>query len=119
MYQNIYSIGSEQSNYVFILSGDHIYKMDYGRCWSSTWRCRGGCDRGDDRSGCRRGGRKFGVIETDEKWRIIGFEEKPAQPKRSRIHPGKINASMGVYIFNTQLLVPILIADAEDPAFFA
>src|ERR1700690_2862706 len=59
--------------------------------------------------------RRFGVIETDQNWRIVGFEEKPANPTPSRIHPGKVNASMGVYIFNTQLLVPILIADAEDP----
>ena len=55
------------------------------------------------------------MIETDEHWRIIGFEEKPANPKRSRVHPDKVNASMGVYLFNTQLLVPVLIADAEDP----
>ena len=55
------------------------------------------------------------MIETDQYWRIVGFEEKPAKPKASRVHPGKVNASMGVYLFNTQLLVPILIADAEDP----
>jgi glucose-1-phosphate adenylyltransferase len=46
----------------------------------------------------------------------VGFEEKPAKPKQSPLHPGKINASMGVYLFNTQLLVPILIEDAENPA---
>ena len=59
--------------------------------------------------------RQFGVIETDEHWRIVGFEEKPMSPKRSRVHPGRVNASMGVYIFNTQLqrLLPVLIADAE------
>ena len=38
VYQNIYSIGSEQPKHVLILSGDHIYKMNYGRCWSSTTR---------------------------------------------------------------------------------
>src|SRR5580700_9671102 len=59
--------------------------------------------------------KRFGVIETDRNWRLVGFEEKPARPKDSPIHPGKVNASMGVYLFNTQLLVPILIADAEDP----
>jgi glucose-1-phosphate adenylyltransferase len=59
--------------------------------------------------------KQFGIIETDEHWRIVGFEEKPAQPRASRVHQGKVNASMGVYLFNTQLLVPILIADAEDP----
>jgi glucose-1-phosphate adenylyltransferase len=60
--------------------------------------------------------RKFGVLETDDHWRIIGFEEKPAKPKPSGVHSGVTNASMGVYLFNTQLLVPILIADAENPA---
>jgi glucose-1-phosphate adenylyltransferase len=59
--------------------------------------------------------KQFGVIETDKDWRIIGFEEKPAEPKAAPSNPGKCNASMGVYIFNTQLLLPILIADAEDP----
>jgi glucose-1-phosphate adenylyltransferase len=59
--------------------------------------------------------RRFGVLETDKDWRIIGFEEKPEHPKVSPVHPDKVNASMGVYLFNTQLLVPILIADAEDP----
>jgi glucose-1-phosphate adenylyltransferase len=59
---------------------------------------------------------RLGVIETDNNGRIIGFEEKPAEPKRSRSNPNKVNASMGVYIFNTQLLIPILIADAEDPS---
>ncbi len=46
---------------------------------------------------------------------MLRFEEKPANPARSRLNPDKVNASMGIYIFNTQLLIPILIADAEDP----
>jgi glucose-1-phosphate adenylyltransferase len=58
---------------------------------------------------------QFGVIETDKQWRIVGFEEKPKNPKRSLFRPDMVNASMGVYLFNTSLLVPILIADAEDP----
>ena len=61
------------------------------------------------------GAGRLGMVEIDQHWRIIGFEEKPAQPKRSRANPDKTNASMGVYIFNTQLLIPVLIADAEDP----
>jgi len=116
VYQNIYSIGSEQSNYVFILSGDHIYKMNYQRMLEQH------VDAGADvtvatiemDAGAAAG--KFGVIETDENWRIVGFEEKPLNPKASRVHPGKCNASMGVYLFNTQLLVPILIDDAENTA---
>ncbi|MBA0083491.1 MAG: glucose-1-phosphate adenylyltransferase, partial [Acidobacteria bacterium Pan2503] len=46
---------------------------------------------------------------------IVGFEEKPAAPKQSPHHPGHCNASMGIYIFNTQLMIPILLADSEDP----
>jgi len=114
VYQNIYSIGSEQSNYVFILSGDHIYKMNYQRMLEQH------VDSGADvtvatiEMDAQACAGKFGVIETDENWRIISFEEKPLNPKISRVHPGKCNASMGVYLFNTQLLVPILIDDAEN-----
>src|SRR2546430_2624654 len=59
--------------------------------------------------------KQFGVIEPDKDWRIIGFEEKPAVPKESPHHAGHCNASMGIYIFNTHLLIPILLADSEDP----
>jgi glucose-1-phosphate adenylyltransferase len=113
VYQNIYSIGSEQSNYVFILSGDHIYKMNYQKMLEQH------VDAGADVTVAtvevdpEAAAGRFGVLETDRDWRIIGFEEKPAAPKQSSVHPGKVNASMGVYIFNTQLLLPILILDAE------
>jgi glucose-1-phosphate adenylyltransferase len=116
VYQNIYSIGSERSTYIIVLSGDHIYKMNYGKMLQQH------ADAGADASVATietdpaEAARRFGVIETDDHWRVIGFEEKPAEPKRSRGNPAKVNASMGVYIFNTQLLIPILIADAEDPS---
>ena len=57
--------------------------------------------------------RQFGVIETDKDWRIVGFEEKPAAPKESSHHPGHCNASMGIYVFNTHLMIPILLADSR------
>lgn len=115
VYQNIYSIGSERSSYVLILSGDHIYKMDYQKMLQQH------VDAGADATVAtlevspEDAAHRFGVIVTDNHWRITGFQEKPAAPARSPFNPGKVNASMGVYIFNTQLLVPILIADAEDP----
>ncbi len=115
VYQNIYSIGSETSNYVFILSGDHIYKMNYRKMLDQHRDSGAEVTVATLEVDIAEAARRFGVLETDQNWRIIGFEEKPANPKPSRIHPGKVNASMGVYIFNTQLLVPILIADAEDP----
>jgi len=115
VYQNIYSIGSEQSNYVFILSGDHIYKMDYQKMLSQHIEAAADVTVATFQVDLAVAAKQFGVIETDKDWRIIGFEEKPAEPKASPSNPGKCNASMGVYIFNTQLLLPILIADAEDP----
>ena len=115
VYQNIYSIGNEHSRYVIILSGDHIYKMDYQKMLQQH------IDSGADATVAtfevspEDAASRFGVIETDANWRIVGFEEKPASPKRSRLHGDMVNASMGVYIFNTQLLIPLLLADAEDP----
>lgn len=115
VYQNIYSIGSDRSTYVFVLSGDHIYKMNYQKM------LRQHVDAGAEISVAtmevapEEAAGRFGAIETDDQWRIIGFQEKPAEPKRSRGNPHKVNASMGIYVFNTQLLIPVLIADAEDP----
>lgn len=116
VYQNIYSIGSEQSNYVFILSGDHIYKMNYQTMLEQHVASGADVTVATAEMDIAAAARQFGIIETDTEWRITGFEEKPAKPKPSAVHPGKTNASMGVYLFNTQLLVPILIADAENPA---
>ncbi len=115
VYQNIYSIGSEQSNHVFILAGDHIYKMNYQTMLDQHVESGADVTVATFEVEAAAAARQFGIIETDAQWRIIGFEEKPATPKQSPIHPGKVNASMGVYLFNTQLLVPILIDDAENP----
>jgi len=115
VYQNIYSIGSEQSNHIFILAGDHIYKMNYQKMLQQHVDAGADVTVATIEMDPAEASGKLGVIETDKHWRIVGFEEKPAKPKTSHVHPGKVNASMGVYLFNTQLLVPILIADAEDP----
>jgi glucose-1-phosphate adenylyltransferase len=115
VYQNIYSIGSEQSNYVFILSGDHIYKMNYQKMLEQHVASGADVTVATIEMDRAAAAKQFGILETDQNSRIIGFEEKPENPKPSRLHPDKTNASMGVYLFNTQLLVPILIEDAENP----
>src|SRR5271166_6410935 len=77
VYQNIYSIGSERSKYTFILSGDHIYKMNYSRMLQQH------VDSGADVTvatiefPAELCAKQFGVIETDREWRIQGFQEKP------------------------------------------
>lgn len=114
VYQNIYSIGSVRSKYTFILSGDHIYKMNYAKMLQQH------VDSGADVTvatieiPAAEAAKQFGVIETDREWRIVGFEEKPHKPKVSPHKPTHCNASMGVYIFNTHLLIPLLLADSED-----
>ncbi|MFY9559927.1 MAG: glucose-1-phosphate adenylyltransferase [Terriglobales bacterium] len=115
VYQNIYSIGSEQPKHVLILSGDHIYKMDYGLMLKQHGDAGADVTVASilvDPAECRQ----FGVIEMDRDSRIVGFQEKPPQTDlRSPYDPTKISASMGVYIFNTDVLIPVLLKDAEDP----
>jgi glucose-1-phosphate adenylyltransferase len=115
VYQNIYSIGSEQPKHVLILSGDHIYKMDYGKMLQQ--HCDAGADvtlatlpiDPDEVS-------RFGVVEVARNGEVTGFQEKPKTTElRSPFNPNKVDASMGVYIFNTDVLLPALIKDADDP----
>jgi glucose-1-phosphate adenylyltransferase len=115
VYQNIYSIGSEQSNYVIILSGDHIYKMNYEKMLQQHVETGADVTVATVEMTPEEAAHKFGVIETDPEGRILGFYEKPSDPKLSARHPGKVDASMGIYIFNTQFLLPTLISDSEDP----
>ena len=115
VYQNIYSIGSERSNFVFVLSGDHIYKMNYQKMLEQHVETGAEVTVAVIEVDAEEAAGSFGVLEADPAGRILGFEEKPARPKRSPAHPDKCLASMGVYIFNTHSLIPILIADAESP----
>ena len=114
VYQNIYSIGSEQPRYVLILSGDHIYKMNY------DLMLRQHKDSGADVTLATilidpSETRHFGVVDIDRQSRVNGFVEKPKSTElRSPYNPEKVSASMGVYIFNTDVLIPVLLKDAED-----
>jgi glucose-1-phosphate adenylyltransferase len=115
VYQNIYSIGSEQPKYVLILSGDHIYKMNYERMLKQHTDSAADVTLATlltDPAECRH----FGVVDIDRESRVVGFQEKPTQTDlRSPYDPSKISASMGIYIFNTDVLIPVLLKDAEDP----
>jgi glucose-1-phosphate adenylyltransferase len=115
VYQNIYSIGSEQPKYVLILSGDHIYKMNYQLMLDQHVAAQADVTLATiliDPSETPR----FGVVDVDRHGRITGFEEKPKQTKlRSPYNPEMVSGSMGVYVFNTDVLLPVLLKDAEDP----
>lgn len=115
VYQNIYSIGSEQPRYVLVLSGDHIYKMNYKRM------LRHHQESGADVTLATilvepEETYRFGVVDIDRYGRVVGFEEKPKKTAtRSPFNPHMVSASMGVYLFNTDVLIPVLLKDAEDP----
>jgi glucose-1-phosphate adenylyltransferase len=115
VYQNIYSIGSEQPKHVLVLSGDHIYKMNY------EMMLRQHLDSGADVTLATipidpSESRRFGVVDVARSGRVIGFEEKPKETQlRSPWNPDKVDGSMGVYLFNTDVLLPALMKDAEDP----
>lgn len=113
IFQNIYTLQTERPDLVLILSGDHIYKMDYRKM--IAFHLEKGADltvaaiRMD-----RKLSREFGVMEVDRDWRIIGFQEKPEEPKTIPGDPRGILASMGIYVFHTEVLVRRLIEDARS-----
>ncbi len=107
IYQNFGFIEQFDPEYVLVLSGDHIYKMDYNRMLSSH------IERNADVTIAVRPvpwevAPSFGIMNVDENDAIIEFEEKPKQPKSNL-------ASMGVYIFTWKVMKEYLTADAADP----
>ncbi|UWR23906.1 glucose-1-phosphate adenylyltransferase [Sulfitobacter sp. S190] len=112
--QNIDIVDSYNVDYVIILAGDHIYKMDY------EVMLRQHVDTGADVTvGCltvpRAEATAFGVMDTDSAGRITSFLEKPADPPGTPEDPDKALASMGIYVFNWDYLRDLLLKDAENP----
>ena len=112
IFQNVYTLEQERPERVLILSGDHVYKMDYGRMLQ--FHTQTGADL---TVACVEvpldQAAQLGVMEVDTDARVVGFEEKPVHPKPTPDDPGRALASMGVYIFNTDTLVRTLAADAR------
>lgn len=107
IYQNLDFIRLYNPEYVLILSGDHIYKMDYSKMLAFHKEKGAVCTIATVTVPKREASR-FGICNTKEDGSIYEFEEKPKQPKNDQ-------ASMGIYIFNTKTLVEYLEADEEDP----
>ncbi|HUU15479.1 MAG TPA: glucose-1-phosphate adenylyltransferase [Terriglobia bacterium] len=115
IFQNLYSIGSEPCKYVVVLSGDHVYKMNYQLMLRQHIDAEADVTIGTIEFDLSEASR-FGVVAVDREGRIIGWQEKPADPKPSPMHPDKCHVSMGIYCFNREALIDALIADAEDAA---
>lgn len=113
IFQNINILQVERPDLVLILSGDHIYKMDYRKIIAFHLEKEADLTVSTIRMNCELS-REFGVVEIDDSGRIIGFEEKPEAPKTIPGDPEGILASMGIYVFNTELMVRRLIEDARS-----
>src|SRR4030042_5229307 len=79
-FQNIYTLQQERPDLVLILAGDHIYKMDYRKMIAFHLEKKADLTISAIRMK-REESREYGVIEVDRDWRIVGFEEKPEEPK--------------------------------------
>lgn len=117
VFQNSAAVAAEAGDYTLILSADHIYKMNYGDM--IDWHTLNQADVTIATIQVSPlEAERFGICEIAEDYRIAGFEEKPrhGRPARSRFNPEKVSASMGIYVFNTGLLLRALMEDSEDSA---
>ncbi|MDH3373785.1 MAG: glucose-1-phosphate adenylyltransferase [Gammaproteobacteria bacterium] len=115
VYQNLDIVRTHDPRYVLILSGDHIYKMDYGPFLAAH------VEFAADMTICciemplDEAAGQFGVMTVDDTGRIIRFDEKPEKPNSIPGKPDLCLASMGNYIFNTEFLFEQVIKDADTP----
>jgi glucose-1-phosphate adenylyltransferase len=114
VYQNIYMIEKHQPKYVLILSGDHIYKMDYRPLVEAHKRSKAVATLACIPMELEYS-REFGVIQVDSDWRVQRFIEKPAKTEPMPDDPARFLASMGVYVFDARFLYNLLCDDANKP----
>jgi glucose-1-phosphate adenylyltransferase len=115
VYQNLYSIVQEEPRYVVVLAGDHVYKMDYMK----MVRFHHERDATVTLAAIEvpiEDGHRFGIVAVDDADRVTGFSEKPSTPQPMAGQPHLAMASMGIYVFNSDVLVQALESDAADPA---
>lgn len=114
IYQNLTFIEDQYPDDVCVFGSDHIYKMDIRQMLQYHTANKAGLTVAAIRLPSKDCAHNFGVIEVDQSGRMIGFEEKPANPKEIPGDPGYSLVSMGNYIFNAKVLGNELRADAED-----
>ncbi|MFY9972881.1 MAG: glucose-1-phosphate adenylyltransferase [Chromatiaceae bacterium] len=115
VFQNLDIIRNHNPDYVLILAGDHIYKMDYGAMIAHH------VETGADMTvGCLEvtpeRAQEFGVMSVDGDGRVVRFQEKPKSPETVPGHPDRCLASMGIYVFNRDFLYEQLVKDADTPS---
>lgn len=112
IYQNLYLLERSCADYVLILSGDHIYRMDYAAMLDTHRN-----SNADATAACMsvdlEDAGAFGIMSVNDSNRILKFEEKPAQPTPMKNQPDRALASMGIYVFSSKLLVDVLTRDQQ------
>jgi len=111
IYQNIYTIEKERPEYVVVLAGDHIYKMDYMKLVERHLENQADLTVGALRVDVQAA-HQLGVMQVDTDYRVVGFAEKPQQPKPIPGDPQHALASMGIYVFAARFLFEQLCLDA-------
>lgn len=113
VFQNIYSLQQDMPGYTLILSGDHIYQMNYMEMIQFHVRRKADVTIGVVPMPVETAS-QFGIIKADKNMNILGFQEKPRKdPVTMPGDPGKILVSMGIYVFNTKTLIRQLVEDAK------
>lgn len=112
VFQNLDIIRNHNPDYILILAGDHVYKMDYGTMIAHHVETGAdmtvGCIEVEKARAC-----EFGIMSVDEDGRVLSFREKPQDPETIPGHPDLCLASMGIYVFNKGFLFEQLIKDAD------
>jgi glucose-1-phosphate adenylyltransferase len=112
VYHNIYLLEKDKPEHVLLLSGDHVYKMDYNDLMQFHLDA-GGSFTLAAAVVPREGAHHFGIVEVDESWKVVGYEEKPPNPRTIPGDPDHCLVNMGVYLADTECLVKELCHDAR------
>jgi glucose-1-phosphate adenylyltransferase len=112
--QNLNLVRRKDVDNVLILSGDHVYKMNYLQFLAYHRMKKSGLTMSAVRVRKELASERLGVLEIDQDHRLIGFEEKPVQPKTGADAPGYALVSMGIYIFEVDTLLEALQAKGQD-----
>ncbi|MCQ9208553.1 MAG: glucose-1-phosphate adenylyltransferase [Omnitrophica bacterium] len=113
IYQNLYLVHEEEPDYVLILAGDHVYKMDYAQMIAVHRKSGAELTVAVVETPKEKTSR-LGIIEVERRMRVKGFLEKPVEPKTIFRHTDFVYASMGIYVFNRETLVEELKEDAQN-----
>lgn len=112
--QNLDLLQGKGFERVLILSGDHVYKMNYAQLLAYHIKQNASLTVSVLKVRKEQGASSFGVFEVDSSSRVIGFEEKPQNPKTVPNDPDHVLASMGIYVFNIDVLIDLLREVGDD-----